>query len=180
MAPQISNMAAAAPDKMAAAPEKMAPPEPSEYRRAMSVWHEYSSNCALLRAMDEYVAHSAMLPKEQLGNILRCVMQLRAQVRLLLSNKCFQQLELVHRARKKTPRECLMDFVQSKPQGGVMFECAEMPCDDTRQPAVYSATVDVKWCGFEASVKDIHAFTRNAALRSAARMMCENLGVPCH
>lgn len=175
MAAPSEKMADKMSDKMAATME-----EPSEYQRAMSVWQEYLRNCALMRALDEYAAHEAKLPKDETGVILRNVMQLRSHVRLLLGNACFRPFVEVHKAHKRTPRECLLEFVQCKTQGSVLFDCSEVLREDPRQPVVYSASVKVKWCGFKASVADIRAFTRNAALRNAARIMCDNLSIPCH
>lgn len=154
--------------------------EQSEYGRFLGVWREYVQHCALKHALDHFATREARLPCKDTSAIMRAVMELRSHIALFLGNKCFSEINQVHRAQKKTPRECLRDFVHSKPDGKFEVEWRQLPVSNECVTTTFVADVHVSWRGFAARVDGVTGVTNNTAMRNAVRAMCEQLNVPCN
>lgn len=151
--------------------------EQTEYGRFLVLWKEYTQHCALKHALDHFATREARVPSSETSAIMRSVMELRSHIALFLGNKCFQKIDQVHRAQKKTPRECLRDFVHTKPDG--KFEVSWHQFTGANG-LVFTADVYVSWRGFQAQIVDVPGATQNTAVRQAVRVMCEQLNVPCN
>lgn len=149
----------------------------TEYGHFLALWKEYTQHCALKHALDHFATREARVPCAETSAIMRSVMELRSHIALFLGNKCFQKIDQVHRAQKKTPRECLRDFVATKPEGKVEVSWHQLA---DKRGLVFIADVYVAWSGFQAQVVDIAGVTQATATRNAVRVMCEQLNVPCN